>query len=328
MDICIYHGSCLDGYAAAWAVRRRYGDMLFWYGKYQGNPPDVTGRDVIIVDFSYKRPVLLEMAAKAKSILVIDHHQTAEADLVDLPDNVQCIFDMTQSGAVLTWKSLFPNEPVPAVFLNIQDRDLWQYKLSTTRAVCEALYSYPMEMLVWDDLTLRDPAGLAQEGSTLYRKQQQEVSNTLRKQARLMLIGDHVVQAMNAHAWVTSDVGHALAELYPFGATYYDDGCFRNFSLRSSNEAYGVDVSEIAKKYGGGGHKHAAGFKLPIKRAHEELEYELHNGEAAARAREATYVEVPGDSGSTFTWVPRYQAESMVEELGAKIVFEEDEDDE
>jgi hypothetical protein len=41
----------------------------------------VTGLDVAIVDFSYKRPVMVELASKAKSILVLDHHKTAQADL-------------------------------------------------------------------------------------------------------------------------------------------------------------------------------------------------------------------------------------------------------
>jgi len=33
--------------------------------------------------------------------------------------------------------------------------------------------------------------------------------------------------------------------------------------LRSAKEG-GLDVSEIAEKFGGGGHKHAAGFTIPM----------------------------------------------------------------
>jgi nanoRNase/pAp phosphatase (c-di-AMP/oligoRNAs hydrolase) len=40
-------------------------------------------------------------------------------------------------------------------------------------------------------------------------------------------------------------------------------------SLRSFHET--VDVSEIAKKYGGGGHKKAAGFRLPGDAVVDEL---------------------------------------------------------
>ncbi|HEY9460031.1 MAG TPA: phosphoesterase, partial [Paralcaligenes sp.] len=79
--ICIYHGKCADGFTAAWAVKCALGDIEFYPGVYQEPPPEVTGRDVIIVDFSYKRPVLVEMAAVARSILVLDHHKTAAEDL-------------------------------------------------------------------------------------------------------------------------------------------------------------------------------------------------------------------------------------------------------
>ena len=76
MSICIYHGNCADGFGAAWVVRKALGDIEFVGAKYQEAPPDVTGKDVVMVDFSYKRPVLLEMAEKANSILILDHHNT------------------------------------------------------------------------------------------------------------------------------------------------------------------------------------------------------------------------------------------------------------
>ena len=84
--LCIYHGNCADGFGAAWVVRKALGDDVeFFPGVYQSEPPDVTGRDVVMVDFSYKRDVLLDMAAEADSIVIIDHHKTAQEDLVDLP---------------------------------------------------------------------------------------------------------------------------------------------------------------------------------------------------------------------------------------------------
>ena len=83
MSMCIYHGNCADGFGAAWVVRKALGEIDFHPGKYQEPPPDVTGKDVVMVDFSYKRPVLLEMAEKANSILILDHHKTAAEDLLD-----------------------------------------------------------------------------------------------------------------------------------------------------------------------------------------------------------------------------------------------------
>lgn len=70
--ICIYHGNCADGFTAAWAVWKALGAQVeFIPGVYGEAPPDVTGADVIMVDFSYKRPVLEAMAAKAHSMLIL-----------------------------------------------------------------------------------------------------------------------------------------------------------------------------------------------------------------------------------------------------------------
>ena len=61
--LVIYHGNCADGFSAAWCFWRKYGEGADYVaGVYQQSPPDVAGRDVYLVDFSYKRDVLLEMA--------------------------------------------------------------------------------------------------------------------------------------------------------------------------------------------------------------------------------------------------------------------------
>src|SRR5277367_4902796 len=110
-QICIYHGNCADGFGAAWVVRKALGAVDFHPGVYSEPPPDVTGREVVMVDFSYKRPVLLGMAKSAESILVIDHHKTAAEDLASLPvPNIDAVFDMEHSGAILTWNHYFPGE--------------------------------------------------------------------------------------------------------------------------------------------------------------------------------------------------------------------------
>ena len=54
-DMCIYHGNCQDGFGAAWAVWKRFGDAVEYVPGFYGQPaPDVAGRSVVMVDFSYK----------------------------------------------------------------------------------------------------------------------------------------------------------------------------------------------------------------------------------------------------------------------------------
>lgn len=265
MNICIYHGNCADGFGAAWAVRKALGDIEFHPGVYQQPPPDVTGKDVVMVDFSYKRPVLLEMAAKANSILILDHHKTAIEDLVDLPTNVVTVFDMNRSGARITWDHFFPEEPPPLLILHIEDRDLWRFALKNTREIQANVFSYPYDFQVWDELMAQNVETLAVEGRAIERKHFKDINELLGVVTRPMAIGGFNVQVANLPYVHSSDAGHQLAEGRPFGACYWDTPEGRVFSLRSTDA--GVDVGEIAKQYGGGGHRNASGFKVSFAEA-------------------------------------------------------------
>lgn len=269
--LCIYHGNCVDGFAAAWVVRRAFGEecVEFVPGVYQTPPPDVTDREVVLVDFSYKRSVLLEMAAKARSILIIDHHKTAEEDLQDLPSNVTTIFDMDHSGCKLAWKHYFPKEWPPLLLDFIEDRDLWKFEFEASRNINAALFSYPYNFTIWDDLMEDYTTNrLREEGVAITRKHEKDIAELLTVATREMNIGGHRVPVANLPYTMASEAGHILAKRKPFAATYWDGPDGRHFSLRSDDEQ-GLDVSEIARHYGGGGHRNAAGFKISFEAARE-----------------------------------------------------------
>ena len=295
--LCIYHGNCQDGFGAAWAVRWALGDGVeFHPGIYQSSPPDVTNRDVLMVDFSYKRPVLDAMAAVARSIIVLDHHKTAQDDLAPFTVEIcggarfvwsdaqgmirDCVevgrppilahFDMERSGAGMAWDCLSPDEPRPPLISHIEDRDLWRFKLPRTRAISAALFSYPYDFETWDGLMQPNRLDLLNaEGAAIERKHHQDIANTLAVTRREMIIGGVPVPVANLPFTMASDAGHALCgfpyegtnDLPPFAACYCDTPEGRVFSLRSRDN--GADVSAIAKQYGGGGHAHAAGFRMP-----------------------------------------------------------------
>jgi oligoribonuclease NrnB/cAMP/cGMP phosphodiesterase (DHH superfamily) len=272
--LCIYHGQCADGFGAALAVRNSLGDGVeFFAGRHGHPPPDVTDREVIIVDFSYKRDVLLEMAKTAKFILILDHHKSAEEDLVFNPQDlaeggycpIEVIFDMDRSGAVIAWEYCNPNTPVPQLLLHIQDRDLWRFEIEGTKEISAAIFSYPYDFEVWEKLLITDPQELRIEGEILERKQAKDINEFIESAAHRTIIAGHDVPVLNTPYFWASEAGHIMGENEPFAATYYDKEDGRSFSLRSRET--GLDVSEIATSFGGGGHKHASGFKL----CHEEL---------------------------------------------------------
>lgn len=266
-SLCIYHGNCLDGFGAAWAVRHALGDnVAFYKGIHQQSPPDVTGMDVFLVDFSYKKDVLKDMLKVAASITILDHHITAENDLSVLlkAGKVQGLFDMNKSGAMLAWEWFIPDRPAPELIAYIQDRDLWQFKLKGTREINAALASYPYDFEVWDNL-MESADGidiLKRDGEAIERRLQKDVKELIASGVRRMVIGGHDVPVLNASSAYVSDAGHIMSIGEAFAACYWDHADGRSFSLRSSDD--GIDVAEVAKKYGGGGHEKAAGFTVQI----------------------------------------------------------------
>lgn len=280
--LCIYHGHCDDGFAAAWCVRKALGDVEFYPGVYQKDPPPHENRDVIFVDFSYKRPVLDAMSRKANSILILDHHKTAAEDLADLQapfgpgwkrhlDNVYqdtcegiggkmyALFDMERSGAALAW-DFFVEGPRPEFIEYVQDRDLWRKVLPYGDEFTIALRSYPQDFAVLDRFVEGSGAALLiQEGHNIQRYYRLRVEE-LKRSAYAARIGQDRCYVSNAPYFAASEVAGELCERgdASFGACYFEAEQGRyQYSLRSRGD---FDVSTIARKYGGGGHKNAAGF--------------------------------------------------------------------
>lgn len=258
--LCIYHGNCADGFGAAWVVRRAFPDAEFYPGVYQNAPPDVSGRSVLMVDFSYKRPVVEQMMRDANSISIIDHHKSAVDDLTDL-EGLDATFDINHSGAMLAWMTYFSDERAPQLLHHIEDRDLWKFDLPKTREIQAAVFSYPYDFEVWDRLMAMPVEELAKEGEAIERKHFKDIHELVNVVTREFVIGGHTVKVANLPYTLTSDAGHLLAQGMPFGGCYWDTPDGRVFSLRSTDD--GLDVADIAKQYGGGGHKHASGFRVP-----------------------------------------------------------------
>jgi uncharacterized protein len=272
--LVIYHANCHDGFCCAWLLWRhgvvnpeglvpaQYGDEPPW--------DKMSEREsVMVCDFSYPRDVLERVRAKCKSLVVLDHHKTAQENLRGLD---YCTFDVEKSGGRLTWEWLVKHECCgvcperPWLVDYTEDRDLWRHGLTDTREVHAALSSYSLELSTWESLHVRGWRALVPEGRALLRYRAQVVAEHVKRAREIEMSGrggSHKVLAVNATT-LYSEVAGALAEGRPFGACYFDragtDGrVVRQWSLRSTSD--GVDVSEIARARGGGGHEHAAGFE-------------------------------------------------------------------
>lgn len=257
--LILFHAGCWDGFCAAWIARKKF-DEIEAIPVHYGNPiPDVTRREVFILDFSYSRDVLLGAYKQAASLVVLDHHATAREALSGLGF---CKFESDKSGARMAWEYWFGLKPSPWLVDYVEDRDLWRHALPNSMEINAAIRSYPLDFEQWDQIEVmmcRDD--LAVEGHAI-RRAEKQVINTQVRNAHEIELGGFQVLCVNATAFFSETAGE-LAKDRPFGACWFErkDG-HRQWSLRSDEN--GIDVSQIAKRHGGGGHFHAAGFEQII----------------------------------------------------------------
>ena len=267
--IVIYHDHCADGFCCAWLLRKVYPDAEFVPATYDGSPPpDVTDANVFVVDFSYDRKTMLAMALNANSLLVLDHHKTSSDSLAHLSF---AEFDMELSGAQMVWTHVkevreYFKSVVPWLVNYTADRDLWKWELNDSRAINAWLRSHPFDFESWD---MFHDSGLIiemkQQGEAILRSQANTVQAKVDQSHKIRVSGRNGYAA-NATTLISETAG-ALGKLpmADFGLTWFEDGeGKRIYSLRSDR----MDVSTLAKQFGGGGHKSAAGFTLKAGQPH------------------------------------------------------------
>jgi len=268
--LCIYHGNCADGFTAAWVVKKVHPNAEFHAGFYRDPPPDVTGKVVFIVDFSFPREIMEEIVRKAFKVIHIDHHETAIRAMEGFSDPKFESFyspENTESGAMLCWKYFFPNTEVPDIIKHVDDRDRWKFNLPGTREIAANMFSYAYTFENWDMLMNQRLDQQILEGTAIQRRMVKDIKELSNVVVRRVNIAGYNVPCANVPYQFGSDMCSFLAKGEPFAAYYYDKPTHREFGLRSVPG--GVNVAEIAEKFGGGGHATASGFKRSFDEARE-----------------------------------------------------------
>lgn len=265
--LCIYHANCQDGFTAAWVVWKALdGDCDFHPGVYQDPPPDVTDRVVYLVDFSYKREVVKKMLTEASQLTILDHHKSALEDLLGLSaPNLTGDFDLNRSGAGITWDYFFAPGNRPQLVNHVEDRDLWRFVNPRTRDYSARLFAEDYDFDTWDAVNRMQGGeylAFCDQGAAINKKHMKDVRELVKTCQRPMRIGGKIVPAASLPYTLTSDAGNLMAQDVAFAACYWDTPAGRVFSLRSVEG--GDDVALVAQAYGGGGHKHASGFRIPF----------------------------------------------------------------
>lgn len=282
-------------------VPMQYGtvpDIESWHMQYA-----ISRREVYILDFSFPRQTMDYLFSVARRVTWLDHHKTAfemwcedgERSLCEQSNGRdEVILDNNKSGAMLAWEYFHPGEEIPQFIRHIDDYDRWQFKIEGSKAFQKALWSYaPWSFKQWEQMWvdswgfthssgLEGMDAFITEGEAILRAHDQNVQSVVKGSARECWIKapepidlpgsflDGVTQgwqglAANCPPHLTSDVGHELAnQSGTFGLcwTLGQSGTVAKCSLRSNGE---YDVSAIARTFGGGGHRNAAGFEVDIQ---------------------------------------------------------------
>lgn len=264
--IVFYHGSCPDGFGAAYAAWKKFGDTAEYVPLTRGDDPmpDVTGKDLYFLDFVYTKEVMDEIAAKANSLVALDHHIGVREVTESFPGS---IFDNDRSGASLAWNYFHPNTPLPKLLAHLEDDDLFRFRLPDTRAVLSYLSVRPYDFAAWDELsTLLDTPEESEsllEKMRTYAEYFELLAEFAAEHAKLVEFEGHRIYFATAHPFkpMKSLVGNLLARKQgPFALVVAAHPKGYGVSIRGDGS---IDVSKIAQKYGGNGHKDSSGFLIP-----------------------------------------------------------------
>lgn len=290
--IVFYHKNCMDGFGSAWAfhccMEKNYnGNVQYIAAAYDDDFSYILdsesrdlNTDIYILDFSFKKEFIEKLCHRFNFIYLYDHHKTAIEELSnwkEQPKNSLLELDKNKSGAGICWEAFSEyKEEDGTLIAYIQDRDLWKFALPFSKEVTEYIKITPFTFSDYSNLSdkLKNNFDRVVEIGTYLRIQTEKIVNELAKLRSLnsythKLTGkNYVVSVVNAPGQFASDLGNHLCDTLPidFAAIFYinEKGQY-SYSLRSSSKTSNVDVSEIAKYFGGGGHRNAAGFVSDIQ---------------------------------------------------------------
>lgn len=260
--VIVYHGECRDGFGGAWAAWKKFGSKAHYIPYRHGDVPkiNISNAEVYFIDLVYPFAELKTMRAKNNRIIIIDHHQS-NANKIAFAD--ESLYTMEHSGSVLAWRYFHPKKKPPKFLLFIEDTDLGHWKLPHTKEAFAYISAHPYNFKKWNTLakTFHQPAlqrkALA-EGKLLLNCEKQ-ITEQIATDAEVVEFEGYKCLAANSPILVTS-IGTELARrMPPISIVWSKRAGYYRVSLRSVGD---IDVAKIAQKYGGGGHKNAAGFTI------------------------------------------------------------------
>jgi len=264
--VVLYHANCPDGFGAAYAAWKKFGDSADYVPVSHGNPPPprLSGKEVYIVDFSYRKEVLIALEQEVEKLIVLDHHIGSKEAVEAMQNHV---FDVERSGAGIAWGYFHPNTPLPRLLAHIQDNDLWRHTIPHGKEISAFLGTVPFTFERFDSVATQMEneesfSKLVSKGAA-FSEYYNHVCESIVSGAEEVQFDEFTVLAVNSSGIFKSEVGHRLAtKKGPFVIVWSGREGNWHCSLRGDGT---VDLSAIAKRYGGGGHHDAASFRISME---------------------------------------------------------------
>lgn len=263
-----FHANCVDGFSSAVIAYSKHLDSADYLAVDYNKTYDIEifrNKDVVVVDFSFSHEFCELVNQVANSLIILDHHKTAQENLKDLS---YAVFDMAKSGAILTWEYFYPNKEVPKSIQLIGKFDLWDHEDPEVVYFNKAIRCQDFNLEDWYEMLfkLTDIPEyydlLIEQGKSIDRFTKHQIK-IFSKTANKCIINGKEGLMTGCSAVFSSELGHELANMSgTFGATYNITKYGKvAISLRSNGD---YDVTEIAKLYKGGGHLNAAGCSINL----------------------------------------------------------------
>lgn len=266
--VVIYHKRCPDGFGAAYAAWKKFGDGAHYLPLGYGDelPEGLAGKDVYVLDFAIEASGAMEkLVREAKHVVALDHHESSQRLTETAPEH---IYDKNRSGATIAWSYFHPDVPIPRMMSYLEDGDLYRNALPETVDFYAYIIVQPEDFAVWDTVAqkLDDDVERSKllEKAHSYNEYFEKLANIAIEAAKKVHFEGYECYFANSIPLITmrSHIGHELCTKFPpfsLVVSAHPDGF--GVSIRGDGS---VDVSKIAAKYGGGGHSSSAGFFIPL----------------------------------------------------------------
>lgn len=266
----IYYHKDLDGQCSAYLISENWRDsditpIPMNYTKEPDIDRDVKpDEQVFIVDYSFKENTMDKLYKRTKNIIWIDHRKT----ILDHPYNrkdIKGIRSRDKAACELTWDYLYPDDPAPLYVRLIGDYDTWKFIYVQTEAFHYGMLLYSLDpwaphCIVWSIVENEGAVdAIAKDGYICIQFRDRICEEYVKDFAFCITFEGYSCLVNGLYAFGSKVFGKEINN-YDMCISCAYNGDVWTIGLYSNR----IDVSEIAKKYGGGGHPGAAGFTSHI----------------------------------------------------------------